>query len=404
MVNLAPELDNYITLTTKAMNMQKKIAGIILILFSGGLLWLAACEQDIDPFDADQQNKPGGPDDPGNPAQIDPDEALAYLVLESAQKIAGTLQSAPDQQLKINFKDTIYLVKDFPFGARVVVKHDGLFHIGGFYIGTTDGTFYYDLPAEETEAQDSSDVIYLNIELPDDIQSDFPYTLPIIIQPYGPDGVPLDEFNKWITVEDPESSDGCPITVYRAPAWEWEFTVGINYAGEVFQIDAPGLKKISSYETGGCCNNDGTSTTVANDPNCTQNSIYFKSINVEHYFTNVFELLTFFDDGTFKQWNASRQTNYRPSKSDFCNNLAAYDLDYNEFTKFGKHDFTPGADYLNIIYDVTDPPVFGKIIGSGEILYTCHSLILTVGREEKWSIVYRKLVHDHNPLDFAPWD
>jgi hypothetical protein len=386
------------------MKMQKKIAGIILILFSGGLLWLAACEQDIDPVDTDPKNNPAGQDDPGNPALIDPDEALEYLVLDSAIKIEGNLPPAPDQQLKINFKDTIYLVKDFPYGARVVVKHDGLFNIGGFFVSTTDGSFYYDLPVEGEEAQDSSDVIYLNIELPDDFQPDFPYTIPVTIQPHDQDGIPLDEFNKWLTVEDPEGSDGCPVTIVRAPAWEWEFTVGINYAGEVFQTDAPGLKQISRYESGGCCNNDGTSTTVANDPYCTQNSIYFRSINVEHYYKNAFELLYLFEDGTFKQWNASGQTNYRPSKSDFCNNQAAYDMVYNEYTKYGKHDFSPGADYLNITYDVTDPPVFGKIIGSGEILYTCHSLILTVGREEKWSIVYRKLVHDHDPLDFAPWD
>lgn len=379
------------------MKMIRKILRLSCIMMLEGLLLMSSCEADLEPE---------GKNDPNNqvnPAAVDPDEAIEYLVRDNANQFTGDLQVAPDSQLKMNFKDTIYVVKGLTYGARVVVRHDGMYDITGFYVTVPNDSSYYDIPVEEAEAQDSSDVIYIHAALPENNKYDYLFTIPLIIQSHGPGGDPIDEFNKWVTIEDSEQDHECPITVLRDPPWEWEFTLGNNYAGEV-QIDAPGLKKISSYQTGGCCNDGGTSTTVANDPYCTQNSVNFRPIDVEHYFQWDFDLLYLYEDGTFKHYNASRQTNYRPSLSDFCNNIAAYDHVSNEFTKYGTHDFSPAADHLNITYNVADPPVFGKIIGSGEIIYTCHSLILTVGFEEKWSIVYRKLVHDHDPKAFATWD
>lgn len=388
------------------MKLQRRYIGLLAIVLLNGLL-LASCDSNVQP---DQGNDT---DDPGTPGNTnDPDRFAEYLVLTDASKLSGALPTAPDLGLKISVKDTLFLVKDFPYGARVVVRHDGQHDISGFYVGVSNSSFYYDVPVDEREAQDSTDVIYINLAAPDGDDVDYPLAIPIKIIPHGPDGSPLDEFEKVAIVEDPATSN-CPITIPSDPQpvhWVWEFTVGLDFSGQVFQVDAPGLKQINRYQTGGCCNADGTSSTVANDPTCfsefsdgTPNPRW-RTIDVEHYFTWGFDLLWLFDDRTFHQWNHSHQTNYRPSKSDFCKNVAAYDFEVGSFDKTGIHDYAPGANYLNIEYDETDPPVFGKIIGSGDILYTCRSLILTIGREEKWSLVYRKYLHDFNPVEFGRWE
>src|SRR5690606_3610595 len=119
-------------------------------------------------------------------------------------------------------------------------------------------------------------------------------------------------------------------------------------------------------------------------------------------------ILYLYNDGTFRQANTSVQTNYRPSLSDFCNNEAAYDFDVSTFVKFGTHDFTPGAKYINFTYNVTDPPVFGKNIYGGELLYSCHNMIISFEVEgSKWFSMFRRPangVSRPTELTWEGWD
>lgn len=347
----------------------------------------------------------------GNNNDFESDELSGFLRLNDAVKITGNLPVAPDLQLKINIKDTIYVMKDLPLGARVVVRHMGLHDISGFYIAVDNSSFYYDASVIDTEARDSTDVVYINVEVPDDADVDYPLTIPIKIQPHGVNGEPLDEFDKEITIADPEPGTGCSIAVpftatstnFANGAWKWMHTLGLDQSDLVFHREAPGLKQVSSYQTGGCCNDDGTSTTVADDPYCFEKysdgtlNQRWRSVDVEHYFEWKYDIVWFYDNGTFAQDNLSFQTSYRPSKSDFCKNEPAYDFDKSFFHKSGTHDFTPGAEYLTITYDVTNPPVYGKTIRSGKLLYDCNGMALIYEVEgQTWIVEFRKA----NPDDF----
>lgn len=367
------------------------------------LIAFVSCETEPDPGNRNNNGNNGT----GNNAadEFAADELSEFLVLEDAAKITGDPKEAPDFQLKINFKDTIFVMKGSHLGARVAVRHDGLHDITGFYIAVDNGSFYYDVPVAEDEAQDSTDIVYINIEVPEKTDIDYPLTIPIRIQPHGPDGEPLDEFDKEVTIEDPEAGVDCSITHPFTGSnehpdnwwWYWDYTLGFNYDGELFHFEAPGLKQVSSYQTGGCCSEDGTSSTVADDSYCFEKfsdgspNPVWRSIDVAHYFVWNYDVLWFYDNGTFGHENVSSQTNYRPSKSDFCNNKAAYDEDIGFFLKKGTHDFTSGTDYLTVSYDVTNPPVYGRTLLSGQIEYTCHILVFIYEIEgQKWEIVFRK--------------
>jgi hypothetical protein len=275
------------------------------------------------------------------------------------------------------------------------------------------------VPVVEAEAQDSTDVVYINLGEVDALNWD---EFPLIILPHGPGGLPWDKFVKVVEIEDPEEDAGIPITVpsnfsLDLVHWEWIYTVQLDPAdpeGNVLHFEGKGVKKISTYQTGGCCNDDGTSTTVANDPYCfskfsdgTPNPVW-RPIGVSHYFMWAYDILYLYDDGTFRQANTSVQTNYRPSLSDFCNSDAAYDFDINTHVKFGTHDFTPGADHINFTYEVTDPPVFGKNIYGGELAYTSHSMLISFGGEVgKWYSYYKRPVNGVSSaaqLSLEGWD
>ena len=305
----------------------------------------------------------------------------------------------------INSEDTIFVMKGYRHGARVVLKHDGAYDLTGVYIHVAGSSFHYDVPVVDAEAQDSTDVIYIGVDAPEDLEVDYPLTIPITIYPHGPDFVPLDFLEREVTVEDPEEdmqNPYCAITRPRTSAasfiWHWKYTAGIGYNGELLPIESPDIYQEGFYTTGGCCNADGTSTTVGNDATCTQNSDRFRPIDVGQYFRWIFDFLWIYDDGTFAHVNANEQINYRPSLSNFCTGKATYDYDRQQFSKSGTHDFTQGADYVNISYNPTDPPVFGKIIGSGEVAHTCHMLVLTVGQEERWDLVFERM-KDYFPDD-----
>jgi len=355
-------------ITEPSMNLALKYYRSVVIAILA--LAITACQQEIEP-------------DPVNTGDVDPDEASDYLVFTDGTKITGNLPAATDGQLKINFSDSIYLVKDFKLGARVVVRHDGLRDITGFFVGVRGSSFYFDVSVSEAEAGDSTDVFYLNIDIPSEDVVVYPFTLSIKILPHGLDNIPVDEFDKLLTIEDPET-DTCPITLpgNGEVQWEWNYSVLETSAGEILYSEAPLYSRGSSLQTGGCCNDNGTSSTVANDPYCFEKfsdgtpNPRWRSIQVKTLSYWTFDYVWFYEDGTFAQFNAKVQTNYIPSLSDFCAGVAHYDYQNGDYVKSGTYQFT-SPHYINITYNITNPPVFGKTISSGEIVYTCHMLGLT---------------------------
>jgi hypothetical protein len=375
------------------------------LLLSATLLWMTACESDA----IDDGNNPNNGNNPVRPTDVEPDEIAGLLKLHNASKIPGKMPASGSGQLRINIKDTLYMLPGFPVGDRIVIRHNGHYDVRGFYISVANSSFYYDLPKQEAEAQDSTDVFYFNMEDLEGLDWTYPFSFPISIGPYGPDGIPIKEFVRIVTVEEQDVDGETSITVPKSFSldsvhWEWRYTLTTDPTGLVTHFEGKGVKKKSEYQTGGCCNDDGTSTTVANDPYCFSKysdgspNPRWRTIDVSHFFMWAYDILYLYDDGTFRQANTSMQTNYRPSLSDFCNNDPHYDFDINTFVKFGSHDFAPGTKQIKFTYDVSNPPVFGKNVYGGELAYSSHDILISfVVEGQKWYSKYKRPTQGVSP-------
>ena len=384
-------------------------AGLSRMILFSALLWPASCQTDMHP-----DSKPSN-----TTAIHDPDVAAQYLVLTGASQIAGNLPNAPDGHLKLNFKDTIYIARGFPFGARAVVKHDRLQDISGFYVGVSDGSFYYDVPAVEAEAGDSTDVIYINWQVPDGVSWESPYTIPIRIQPHSADGSPLDGFDIKITIEGNEGGqkDPCspltpaPTCYYNEDSsqyscdflggintWVWEFTVVEDATGDIYTAYAPFMfLNNPPFQHGGCCWN-GISTPAKYDPYCVSGNPEYHEITVaDVYYVRYYEFLDLFDNNTFVRNIRHETHNYSTDSSNYCTGEAGYITSRGTIQENGTHDFSLGDDNIHFkrehLYDYSNPdnPYNLWKINDGNMFYTCHTLIISYYfNGEKWSDVYQR--------------
>ncbi|HRP56280.1 hypothetical protein [Agriterribacter sp.] len=329
-----------------------------------------------------------------------------YLVLDQASKITGTLPASPSNMIRVNSKDTIYLLEDFASGARIEVNHYGKFEIAGFYIGVASQSYYFDIPVVKEESQDSTAVVYINFDDKGLESRQSPFNVPILIQPHGPDGKPLKTFVRILTIEKPQTINSAKLPMdIVSPAgaspppfiWKWLYTEG-HYSTGVLK-EAPDLWLGNVQTTGGCCNDDGTSSTVANDPYCfekfsdgTKNPRW-RSIEVSPGIATSFDILEFYNDGTFRHESKNLTKIYRPSYTDFCSGTTLYHYQPGNYLKYGKHDFKPGNEVLRVSYDATDPPVYGETISSGRMAYSNHLLALEAFGAVK---VYGKALYIHD--------
>lgn len=370
-------------------------AGLYFMAF---LLILGGCQEDLDNVD---------PDDENNAANFSADQLSEFLVLDGASKIVQNLKGAPDGKLKISVKDTMYVVKGLQYGARVAIKHNGTQEIRGIYIGVSGSSFYYDAPAS-AEGQDSTETIYIHLEIPGN--ANYPLTVPIKIQPYGPDGEPLDEFERWITIEDPDDEDVCDPTVTQtctnregqlicnSPwSWVWEATLTENLSGDIHTAYAPALfQNQNAFQHGGCCWN-GISIPAKYDPYCVSgNPEYFEVTVDDAYYVRYFEFMDLFDNGKFERYMRSANKIYVPDSSNYCSGVAGYFVDDNFTLYQGEHDFTPGADNIRL---TTQSGGSGWAMNGGELIYTCHSLIISFGREERYIVIYRRFSGDIDEIE-----
>ncbi len=362
-------------------DIKKWITGLSLLLVIG--FW--GCEDRIDP----------GGEGPGQAGDVSD-----FLAFENSTKITGALPVAPEGALRINVPDTIYLVKDNPYRARISVLHDAAFPITGFNVQVSgaDEEAYYDVTASGGESKDTVDVFYIGVETPEE-ELLYPYTIEIIIQPHGPDGTPFDQFTRRVTIEDP--GDVCDIYT-PVDAWKWMHTLGYNYQGDLFQVTAPWFSATFSegaggYDYGKCCIEDPDFGLIEVYPGDTtmfgmcnwQNPTYKKVFINGAYYLRAYDYLFVFQSGNFIHYSASLTSNFVPQKSRICDLFAYYDREYTAFTKTGTHDYESGDNTIKITTEVAVPK-FGPTPPSGSFVNTCHLLIFNVGAEETYQIVYQR--------------
>jgi len=382
------------------MKISHNICKLLSVAILGCLILFVSCqtETDVDPNDnetegsEEEENNNNGNGNPGG--EFTSDELSSFLIFsDSTTKIDGQPPASPDGQLKINIKDTIYVVKGYPWGNRIHFLHDPSQDITGFYIYVEGASYYHDVPETVVEDQyiptddeDTTSVVVLDFDLSkqngrtyEDKNVVYPVTAEIKIQPHDKDGASLDEFTKWITIEDPESGENCNSIVEKT--WEWNFTIRVNN-GDVVNVWAPGLAIPINTKGGGCCNGDGKSLTTAdigcevdiNEPNMTWIEVY-----PNDFYVRPFEILHFYDGGKALAFQKEIIKNWDLFNTDFCGQALAYTFTVNDnFAREGEHDFIPGASHMKLNF----PGWKGgwKPTG-GDIVYTCNTLIIIFGVE-----------------------
>jgi hypothetical protein len=355
------------------------------------------------------ENEPG----PADNSQPPTAEARDYLQFNDATKHTGDYPIAGDGTLKINIRDTLYVIDDHPYKGRVSVLHEASVEISGFYVwvtGTTEQA-YYDVPAVSAEGKDTVDVVYIGFDPEEEIE--LPYSVKIKIQPHGPDGIALDEFERMISVEEAEQSS-CSITTGHN-RWQWLYTEIYNYQGDLSQLTAPWFHATllgeSGYYYAKCCIEDpdfGTIEAYPGDPTregiCQFGNPLYKRIYIDGtYYLKAYDELFLFQNGEFRHYSASLTSNFIPQKSRICDLFAYYELDYTAYEKIGQHDYSPGDTEIRLTTETAVPP-FGPIPPFGHFINTCHLLIFTAGSEETYKIVYQKQPDGVEPEMFDPME
>ena len=384
-----------------------------------GLLLFCSCETDLDPDD------PGNnPNNPNQPANIDPDKASGYLRLDSPTVISGTLGSAVEGQLKMDVEDTIFSIKGYPIGNRLEFLHDPTQDVSGFYIYVGGASSYYDVPetiieGQYTPPEEGDTTAILDMDLDPTIDNvDYPYTIEITIQPHDPSGNPLDEFTRWVTVEDPADSgggSGCN-TIARPLSdntihWDWDFTIR-EFNGDILNVFAPGLATPINSQGSGCCSDNGKSYSVSDSPACVPNTtashMTWVQLEVDDYSVRPYELWQIYDDGSLMVLSNEIKKTYNRPTTNFCSGTVGYTFDNEDTGGTGTHDFIPGGDHINFDFPNWEG---GWRPRGGDLIYTCNTMIITWGREDKFSAVYRRIKYDpypsYNPIEFyyqwKPW-
>ena len=385
----------------------------LVLIMSASILFFS-CQ-----LDPDTDTPPKDP--PNNGKQLEPDKISEYLVLKDANKIDGTLPTAPDGGILMDVQDTIYTVKGYSLGYRIDFQKATSQLITGYYIYVSGSSFYYDVPEDYVDGQfvpneeeDTSSVLVLDLDLEDE-EVDYPFTTEIVIQPHDDAGNPLDEFDRRITIEDPDDPDGGGCNTIAFPIsnnhihWEWDFTIR-EYNGEILNVFAPGLATPINSQGAGCCDQQGRSQTTSSSPSCGPGttSMTWVQLEVNDYSVRTYELWQIYENGTMLAFGNHVKKQYNRATTNFCDGTVGYTFDNEDLDGHGTHDFTPGSDRINLSWTNWNG---GYRPLSGSLIYTCHTMIRSWGGDDKFSAVYRRVVYnpypDHNPVEFyynwKPW-
>ena len=322
-------------------------------------------------------------------SQIDPDIAMEHLVLKDASKISGNLPTAPDGGFMIDASDTIYLVKGYPIGDRIQVLPQTTGNgriagsgISGMYVQVVGSEYYYDTPGgaaethwiDETGDHHTTYTFDLDLDLTDMQDVTYPLSAEVILQPHDDSGIPLDEFDRTIIVEDPENSCN---DIRRPPIitmWQWEFSIRINGSGNVEELSAPGLFFDLGDRAGGCCNDICNCTNWPPFNGCNDQSATYIEMEIDPFYMPAYEFLLLWDDGRAEIYAKDIANNFDRSNSNVCTGEVAYFFNDEEDDVKGTHDFTPGATTLTL--DFPNFSGFARPFRQSEIIYTCNTLIM----------------------------
>lgn len=385
----------------------------VLGIFTVILMLNLACEENTEmPTDHDPlpptDNDSIATDPPDDPTgQIDPDILSEYLMLGDAVKMTGQLTTPADGQLKIDVQDTIYLIKGYPYGDKIQItqaagqtSRTSETHISGMYVQVVGSQTYYDAPAGSSamstvwidEMGDHHTTYTFNLDFEDFSEveeAEYPLSTDIIIQPHDEAGTPLDEFERTVTIEDPENSCN-DIRNPLGSFWEWEFSITIDPDGNVEELSAPGLRFDLGDFAKGCCGGVGPTTQWPSYPGCHDQSPTWVELPIDPYYVPLFEFLELQKSGWAYVSASDVERNLDRSHTNLCTLEPVYLYNKDIDNGTGTHDFTPGATRLTL--DFPNFSSFAKPIKFTEIVYTCHSLVMSANYGEGGSIgkVYKR--------------
>lgn len=382
----------------------------LLLLFGGFMICFTACTKDpveIKPVPQQQQQQQQQPQNTQDTivpqdttdtmgSDLNPDKISEHLVLRDAIKMTGDLPVASDGGLKIDVPEMIYLIKGYPVGNRIRFQHNPMLEVKGFNIYVGSASYFFDVPAETIDGvkeNDSVTTVVFDLDFPEDMEVDYPFTTEITIQPHDGSGNPLDEFDRTVTIEDPEDSSGGPCNsimqpyegLDTPPRWRWDFTMW-EQNGTIINAWAPNRKQRINSQGAGCCSDSGRSYYVGEHPSCGANvtgpgftKITLTADEINDYVQRIEEYVWFFDNGVFDAQGIEDKKNWYSFDTDFCTKELSYLYSYEVYgslndTPVGTHDFTPGATRINLDLQNWQGPY--RMPRSADIVYTCHTLLL----------------------------
>jgi hypothetical protein len=272
---------------------------------------------------------------PGNPSQdsgsANADTIANHLRFFNATKIIGTIPDGPvGSSLKISIEDTLVLADKF----RVPVKflhEDTTKNVAGVYVqihaGSSDGTFYYDVPeVSEIATNDTVSVVLVGIEREGLIEgrvaqplesalTDLRFEITFI--PYNVKGETLGQVKVPAYVSEPviDVSGECGLANSIGEYWVW----GMSYVSDpidptrlTFFNSRDRLWGLKSQLIQGCCTN-GVSAYTANCREENKHKLAFQA-----YFNWPNELYQFYEWGEYSGMSEFLAADPDPHASDFC--------------------------------------------------------------------------------------
>jgi hypothetical protein len=330
--------------------------------------------------------------------------------------------------LKINVRDTLYLVPGIPVAVKFL--HDDITNIAGAYVqlhsynASTNtvvyGTYHFDVPElAETDENDTISIVMIGFD-PQDFE--LPVPLNITVTPYDESGQPLDKTEVPVVVEDPTGSGVCGL-VQPETYWEWEHSYILNHdyihTWINFYPAYPDLSDSTSVYAyyyapeklwggnqmvKGCCFNgiSSYSSNCLNTPN--ERTLPFPT-----YYQQDYESIEFRDNGTYRRITRENSANPLPDESDFCGGIVGLvDIDSNNGVTEGSWTITPDVaitikhiykeevrtvDYLQLKGTSSSGGGWGNP-GGAVIRLSCNQLMLLQpggegGNSDLWKIYKR---------------
>lgn len=290
------------------------------IVFFFGILMLTCRKNDNPP-----------PDDPPPVIKVDSinaDTIANHLQFKNAKKITGMIPKGPaGSSLKISFEDTLYLADKWKLLVNFLHENT-MKNVTGVYIqvyvGSTGGTFYYDVPeVPDIATNDTVSGILVGIDLQGLIDTagvppagSPPFNITIV--PHGSNGEPLGEVTVPVDIitSATDITGECGLVTKEGEYWNWSHSSipdPNNPLGKDVFFNSPNkLWGLTGQLIQGCCTN-GISAYTAN---CLEQNK--RKLNFQTFFNYPNSIYKFFADGTYAGLSEFFRAEPDPQASNFC--------------------------------------------------------------------------------------